>query len=229
MIASTPCVVALVMISIWPATLFSGVGPRNCSGSGSAVPFPPPARPDAPGRTAGCRGTSAAAPCRAACPALSRCRHGALTLSPAPAPCAAVARRYFLMLSPFPVTTLMSAHIRDQHRQDQQGSDHACLGVAGDVGETHAIAEVQDDEDRQADPDHIARTAENADAAEQHDGDDVELEAGRPCRRAPSRAGRRRAGPPARRRRPTRQTAPSSPASPGRPNSGRPRALLPMT
>ena len=32
MIAATPCVVALVMISIWPATLFSGVGPRNCSG-----------------------------------------------------------------------------------------------------------------------------------------------------------------------------------------------------
>ena len=32
MIAATPWVVALVVISIWPATLFSGVGPRNCSG-----------------------------------------------------------------------------------------------------------------------------------------------------------------------------------------------------
>ena len=31
MIASTPWVVALVTISICPATLFSGVGPRNCS------------------------------------------------------------------------------------------------------------------------------------------------------------------------------------------------------
>ncbi len=34
MTALTPCVVALVMISIWPATLFSGVGPRNSSFSG---------------------------------------------------------------------------------------------------------------------------------------------------------------------------------------------------
>ncbi len=31
MTAPTPWVVALVMISIWPATLFSGVGPRNSS------------------------------------------------------------------------------------------------------------------------------------------------------------------------------------------------------
>ncbi len=29
MMALTPCVVAVVKISIWPATLFSGVGPKN--------------------------------------------------------------------------------------------------------------------------------------------------------------------------------------------------------
>ena len=34
MIALTPWVVALVTISICPATLFCGVGPRNCSGVG---------------------------------------------------------------------------------------------------------------------------------------------------------------------------------------------------
>ena len=55
--------------------------------------------------------------------------------------------------------------------------DYAGLGVAGDVGQTHAVAEVQDDEDRQPDPHQIARTAENAHPAEQDDGDDVEFEA----------------------------------------------------
>src|SRR6185312_8663122 len=34
MIALTPWVVALVTISIWPATLFCGVGPRNWRGVG---------------------------------------------------------------------------------------------------------------------------------------------------------------------------------------------------
>ena len=180
MIALTPWVVALVTISIWPATLFSGVGPRNCSVRRVLqLLLPLPRRPGAPGRTAGCRGTSAAAPCSSALPGVDRRlarrrRGGSATAAPAPA----AARQIFLHVSlPFHLVADVLRHVRDQHRQDQQGPDHARLGVAGDVGKTHAVAEVQDDEDRKADPDQIARAAEDADAAQQHDGDDVELEA----------------------------------------------------
>ena len=97
MIALTPWVVALVTISIWPATLFSGVGPRNWSSRRVLqLLLPLRARPGGPGRRAGCRGTSAGAPCSAPCRA---------SPSPAPsAPCgsnasiASAARRQKLFL-----------------------------------------------------------------------------------------------------------------------------------
>ena len=68
-------------------------------------------------------------------------------------------------------------HVRDQYREDEKPPDHIVLGVAGDVGQTHAVAKVQDHKQREADADQVALAAENADPSQKHGGDDVELEA----------------------------------------------------
>src|SRR4051794_7011062 len=76
--------------------------------------------------------------------------------------------------SPFVVDELR--HVRDQDRKDQKGPDYAGLGIAGNIGQTHAVAEIQDDEDRQSDPHQVSRSSEYADPSEEDHGDDIELE-----------------------------------------------------
>ncbi len=89
MIASTPWVVALVTISIWPATLFSGVGPRYCSSIGFFSSF---CRLEGPlvGLVEGQDAEELRQqhhlhrPCRAPAPACARCaRRAASPASPA--------------------------------------------------------------------------------------------------------------------------------------------------
>ena len=118
-------------------------------------PSPPPAPLDAPDRRAGCRGTSATAPSSLPCPRPPppRTRLGAGTPAlPAPHSSEAVSS----CLSPSPSVVDQLCHVRNQDRQDQQGPDHARLGVAGDVGKPHSVAEVEDDENRQPHPHQIA-------------------------------------------------------------------------
>ena len=66
-----------------------------------------------------------------------------------------------------------------EHRADQDRPDDAGLGVAADVGQAEAVAQVEHDEDGEQHAAHPPRAAEDAHAAEQHDGDDLELEARR--------------------------------------------------
>src|SRR5919112_1040553 len=67
--------------------------------------------------------------------------------------------------------------VRYEDGEDQQTADDPGLRVLVDVGETEAVADVEDDQDRQRDADHRPRTSEDAHPAEEDDRDDVELEA----------------------------------------------------
>src|SRR5690242_21946806 len=73
--------------------------------------------------------------------------------------------------------------IRRQHREDEKPPDDIVLGVAGDVGETHSVSQVEDDKDRDADAREIALAPEYAHSSEKDGGDDVELE---PFRHVPA-------------------------------------------
>src|ERR671919_1057855 len=66
--------------------------------------------------------------------------------------------------------------VRDENGEDQQTADDAGLRVLVDVREAEAVADVEDDQDRQRDADHRARASEDAHPAEQDHRDDVELE-----------------------------------------------------
>src|SRR3990172_8322976 len=255
MIASTPCVVAVVTISICPATLFSGVGPRNCRASGflssvaaSSAPscawskgrmprnfgnntmltaWPGVAltgSPETGGWVGGgwvggafVGGTCVGAAVVAAGPHAARSSiatvnrlttalrflfilfllHGEKCLltvtyysvkggcNRSRASSSFLFSRHWCMAGPT-ATTQEAARILppigDQYRQNQESADDARLGVAGDVDERHPISQIQDEQDRQSNADERSGAAENADAAQQHRGDDVEFKA---LRRAP--------------------------------------------
>src|SRR3954465_3901660 len=153
--------------------------PGTVRPSNSAVPSGPRSHRCAPGRTRRFRKTSATGPCPGSCPAWP-CRppqRQPTTPRQAPMPLTSVAP--FSCFSPFPFAVDPLSYVRDQNREDQKSPDDAGLGIAGDVGQAHAVAEVENDEDPKSGPDQVPRSAEYADPAEQDHGDDVEFEAKR--------------------------------------------------
>src|ERR671916_2266361 len=67
--------------------------------------------------------------------------------------------------------------VRDENGEDQQTADDAGLRVLVDVREAEAVADVEDDQDRQRDADDRSGSSEDAHPAEEDHRDDVELEA----------------------------------------------------
>ena len=179
MIALTPCVVALVTISICPATLFSGVGPRilQCR---RVLQF-----------LGGFLGALVRLVERQDAEEFRQQHHADV-----------LARRRH---RPAPIAACGSSGTAARSRGGQQQLPHVlslsiCLWMSCAMFGTSTdrisrppitlvwvlpvmsarpmpLRRLRITRMRQPDPDQIARTAEDADAAEQHDGDDVELEA----------------------------------------------------
>ena len=62
-------------------------------------------------------------------------------------------------------------------RRQQKHADDDVLGVTAEVGELHAVPQHGDEDEREEDPEHRARAAEDVHAAEDDRGDDVEQRA----------------------------------------------------
>ena len=75
----------------------------------------------------------------------------------------------------FPIPFCLSSlqPVGQQHGKDEQQADDASLGIAGDVDQREAIADVEDDEDGKHDTRERARPAKNTDATEQNHRDNV--------------------------------------------------------
>src|ERR671915_349758 len=67
-------------------------------------------------------------------------------------------------VSRYPVTPTGQAsdEVRNEHRKDQQRSDHAGLCGDGKVGQAQTVPEIQDDKDGESHADQAARAAEDA-------------------------------------------------------------------
>ena len=82
-----------------------------------------------------------------------------------------------------PAVRKRSSEVRDQHRDDQQRADDPGLGVASTLARPSPLRRLSTMRIDRATPSMRARAAEDADPAEQHHRDDVELESlGRGCR-----------------------------------------------
>ena len=188
MIALTPWVVALVTISIWPATLFSGVGPRNCERArvlqllcrflralvglvegqdAEELRQQHHVRRCLAGRSR----LMAAGACAAAPGRRQRWPHSRAhatvdqTSCASPPPWQNANGRFRSRVSLILLSLLLHCVDRPAHtslscamfgtstERISKSADDARLGVAGDVGEAHAVAQVEDDQDRQPDAD----------------------------------------------------------------------------
>src|SRR5882762_8862511 len=78
--------------------------------------------------------------------------------------------------SPSGPGTRRGDEVRQEHGQDEQGTDDPSLGVPGGVRQREPISQIEDDEDRENHAGHRARASEDADATQEHHRDDVELE-----------------------------------------------------